>query len=164
MSILHITLKHVIRRFRTCNYFRKIVKFLDFMNALMIFGNCILSSINSLNLTFRETSNIFEISRSDALKLYISRPHSKFFLDSGKWPKSRPFRESCSLIQEIEIFLKYLNRILTSIKFPFQRCMILPSYFNRSQMSSGGYGGCFSFVFHSAQSCNCLAQYFVMWF
>ena len=37
MVIFHITLKHVIRRFRICNCFRKISKFCEFTNALMIF-------------------------------------------------------------------------------------------------------------------------------
>ena len=30
---------------------------------------------------------------------------------------------------------KYLNRILISNKFPFQRCIICPCYFNRSEMN-----------------------------
>ena len=34
MNILYIALKHVIWRFRICNYFREIFTFRDFMNTL----------------------------------------------------------------------------------------------------------------------------------
>ena len=43
MNILYIDLKHGIRRFRICNYFCEILKFRNFMNALMILRNLLLS-------------------------------------------------------------------------------------------------------------------------
>ena len=38
MNILYIVLKHVIRRFRICNYFCEISKFRDFMDTLRNFA------------------------------------------------------------------------------------------------------------------------------
>ena len=38
MNILYIALKHVIWRFRICNYFREIFRFRDFMNTLRNFA------------------------------------------------------------------------------------------------------------------------------
>ena len=38
MNILYIALKHVIWRFRTCNYFCEISKFRNFMNTLRNFA------------------------------------------------------------------------------------------------------------------------------
>ena len=45
MNILYIALKHVIRRFRTCNYFRKMFKFRDFMSALRNFAKSVFARI-----------------------------------------------------------------------------------------------------------------------
>ena len=42
MDISYTALKHVIWRFRICDYFRKIFKFRDFMDALMISQNQII--------------------------------------------------------------------------------------------------------------------------
>ena len=43
MNILYITLlKHVIRRFRICNYFCELFKFHNFMKVLMIFAKYII--------------------------------------------------------------------------------------------------------------------------
>ena len=42
MNILYQYTTHMIRRFLTCNYFREIFKFVDFMNALMIFAKYII--------------------------------------------------------------------------------------------------------------------------
>ena len=39
MNIIYIGLKQVIWRFCICNYFREILKFRDFMSALMILRN-----------------------------------------------------------------------------------------------------------------------------
>ena len=42
MNVLYIALKHVIWRFRICNYFCEISKFCDFMNILRNSGNLLL--------------------------------------------------------------------------------------------------------------------------
>ena len=62
---------------------------------------------------------------------------------------------------KIEIFYKYLNRILTSHKFSFQICIMCLCYFNRSQIIDAGGGeegrGAAphsSSVLYSAKVCN----------
>ena len=45
MNILYIPLKHVIWRFRICNYFREVFKFGDFMNTLRNFAKSVFACI-----------------------------------------------------------------------------------------------------------------------
>ena len=45
MNILCISLKHVVWRFRICNYFREIFKFGDFMNTLRNFAKSVFAHI-----------------------------------------------------------------------------------------------------------------------
>ena len=52
MNILYIALKHVIWRFRICNYFREISKFRDFMNALRNFGKSVFAHISGKSKYF----------------------------------------------------------------------------------------------------------------
>ena len=56
MNILHIVLKHVIWRFRICNYFREMFKFCDFINTLKNFAKsvfaCIFEKFNYLAKQF----------------------------------------------------------------------------------------------------------------
>ena len=44
-NILSIALKHVIWRFRICNYFREVFKFRDFMNTLRNFAKSVFAHI-----------------------------------------------------------------------------------------------------------------------
>ena len=46
MNILYIDLKHVIWRFRICNYFGKISKVRDFKNTLRNFANSVFAHIS----------------------------------------------------------------------------------------------------------------------
>ena len=55
--------------------------------------------------------------------------------------ESNKFRENCLQSRQIEIFIKYLKRILIPDKFSFQRCIISLCHFNRSQMNGDGGGG-----------------------
>ena len=45
MNILYMALKHIIWRFRICNYFRKMFKFRDFMNTLRNFVKSVFACI-----------------------------------------------------------------------------------------------------------------------
>ena len=45
MNILYIALKHVIWRFRVCNYFSEMFKFRDFMNTLRNFAKSVFARI-----------------------------------------------------------------------------------------------------------------------
>ena len=47
MNILYIALKHVIWRFRICNYFCEISKFRDFMNSLRNFAKSVFAHISA---------------------------------------------------------------------------------------------------------------------
>ena len=47
MNILYIALKHVISRFRICNYFYEISKFRDFMNTLRNFAKSVFVHISA---------------------------------------------------------------------------------------------------------------------
>ena len=47
MNILYIALKHVIWRFRICNYFCDISIFCDFMNTLRNFANSVFAHISA---------------------------------------------------------------------------------------------------------------------
>ena len=46
------------------------------------------------------------------------------FFGQPKMSELSAIRKTCSWNREIEIFFKYWNRILTSDKFPLQRCII----------------------------------------
>ena len=46
MNILYIALKHMIWRFRICNYFCEISKFRDFMNTLRNFAKSVFVHIS----------------------------------------------------------------------------------------------------------------------
>ena len=45
MNVLYIIIKHVVWRFRICNYFREIFKFRDFMNTLRNFAKSVFAHI-----------------------------------------------------------------------------------------------------------------------
>ena len=45
INIFYIALKHVIWRFRICNYFRKMFKFCDFINTLRNFAKSVFARI-----------------------------------------------------------------------------------------------------------------------
>ena len=45
MNILYIALKHVICKFRICNYFHEIFRFRDFMNTLRNFSKSVFAHI-----------------------------------------------------------------------------------------------------------------------
>ena len=45
INILYIALKHVIWRFRICNYFREMFKFCDSMNTLRNFAKSVFAGI-----------------------------------------------------------------------------------------------------------------------
>ena len=45
MNILYMALKHIIWRFRICNYFRDMFKFRDFMNTLRNFPKSVFACI-----------------------------------------------------------------------------------------------------------------------
>ena len=97
--------EHVIYSFETrdseisniCNYFREIIEFCDFMKALMISQN-ILLSIKSRDLfisRFHESNYIFEISISRASKLFIICSYFKS-LKFYQTAIPEPFRENYS--------------------------------------------------------------------
>ena len=52
MNILYIALKHLIRRFRICNYFCEISKFRDFMNTLGNFEESVFAHISEKFIHF----------------------------------------------------------------------------------------------------------------
>ena len=45
MNVLYIALKHIIWRFRICNYFHEMIKFRDFMNTLRNFTKSVFACI-----------------------------------------------------------------------------------------------------------------------
>ena len=61
MNILYVALKHVIWRFRICNYFCEISKFLDFMNTLRNFAKSVFADISA---KFKYFSKEFILTKS----------------------------------------------------------------------------------------------------
>ena len=61
VNVLYTILKHVVWRFRICNYFREIFKFREI---------CFRSYFREIWI-FRESNYIFEISRPRSLKWFI---------------------------------------------------------------------------------------------
>ena len=57
MNILYIALKHVILRFRICNYFCEMFKFRDFMNTLRNFVRSVFARIFDLAKQFKLTES-----------------------------------------------------------------------------------------------------------
>ena len=105
--IIYIALKHVIWRFRICNYFCEISKFRDFMNTLRNFAKSVLL-IFPRNSNISRTIYINGISRSFALKLFIICSYFKSFeISSGAFAES--FRER-------KLVIKSRNHILSISK------------------------------------------------
>ena len=69
MNILYITLKHVVWRFRTYNYFREIFKFRDFMNTLRNFAKSVFAHIFA---KFKYFAKVIIYSKSPDYVLYLS--------------------------------------------------------------------------------------------
>ena len=57
MNILYIALKHVICRFRICNFFREMFKFHDFMNALRNFAKSVFARILAKQFILTESAD-----------------------------------------------------------------------------------------------------------
>ena len=66
VKILYIALKHVIWRFRICNYFCEIFKFHDFMNTLRNFGR---SAFVHISAKFKYVAKQFILTESPDLAL-----------------------------------------------------------------------------------------------
>ena len=61
IKMLYIAFKHVIWRFRICNYFCEISKFRDFMNTLRNFAKSVLAHIS---VEFKYFANQFTLTES----------------------------------------------------------------------------------------------------
>ena len=66
---------------------------------------------------------------------------------------AEPFRENCSKIREIKIFLKYLKWILFAVKFSFQRYIVCWGKIYGSKIIGGGPPRATS-AFYSVKLCT----------
>ena len=139
MNILYIALKHVIWRFRTCNYFREIFRFRDFMDTLRNFAKSVFAHI-STKFNYSAKQLMLTESPDHIYKMiYNMFIFLKSEIFSGAIAES--FRENCSQSREIKIFWRCLKWIGLFDKFPFQWYIVCWGKFRLSKIIGGGGGG-----------------------
>ena len=83
MNILYMALKHVICRFRICNYFRETFRFRDFMNTLRNFAKPVFTHIFAKFKYFAKQFDIFDSHSRDIAESFAKISHkvakSKYF-------------------------------------------------------------------------------------
>ena len=79
MNILYIALKHVIWKFRMCNYFCEISKFNDFLNTLRNFVKSVFAHISKFIYIAKQF--ILTESPDHVLKIAHEVVKSNYFVD-----------------------------------------------------------------------------------
>ena len=155
VNILNVPLKHIIWRFRICNYFREMFKFSDFMNTLRNFPESVLLVFLQNLHTLR--NNLYQRNlQITCLYVHILKVWNFF---------EQPFWSLCGVIslkllinsRHQNIFLKFnLKRNLQRIPFKMMWNMSML----RHRFSNERWVPWTTFLFYSVKVCN---KFMVVW-